>query len=224
MYSKKSVRLLSAVAGAAMSVAGCAMDAPASAPEVQSVEQPLTVLRSDDGTYMVLVSASGTGCQKGEWNASLSPDGQTVTMTFDYYELSVFESVPTVSLNCAISMKFQTKGNRTAQIDAITYNGYAFLEDSTVSATQQATYSFGGNTSAGTSTTTLTGPFDNTYQITDALPLNRRKSSTCGQSHALTAATSVTLTNGGSGKAGLFYTGAINADAKLGVHLNWTDC
>ncbi|MET0344087.1 MAG: DUF4360 domain-containing protein [Polyangiales bacterium] len=211
-----------------MSLLGCAAEVPGSEQTVESAESALagkTVkLSPANGAYTVTVAASGTGCPTKEtWIATLTPDGTNLKVDFTAYEVFIDPTLDRLSLNCAIEMKFNTKRKQTVEVEAISYTGYAYLEAG-VTATQKVEYTFGAKNEAGTSLTTLTGPYDNDYLITDTLPSPRKKASKCGKDHKLTADTALTAINGNPRANAYVNTRDLSGDVTVGVRVKVKDC
>lgn len=230
MYPNKVVRrLLSAVVGLALPLVGCAAEGTGSELEIEGTEAALAAktvkLSPASGDFTVQVTASGTGCPtKESWDATLAPDGTSLQVRFGYYELFMDDTQDRLSLNCTLGLKFNTKRKQAVEVETVSYTGYAYLPAG-VTATQKVDYTFGAKTEAGSSTTTIAGPFDDDYAISDTLSASRTKSSKCGVDHKLTADTALTLVNGTPRVYGAYInTRDLTGDATLGVRLKWKTC
>lgn len=96
-----------------------------------------------NGLFTTLVHAKGSGCPRDTWKAGISPDGQTFTITFNAYESRVSPGRSVDQKDCGIDVAIAGTQNLQFAIGTFYYQGYAFLEDRSMTATQSADYSFG---------------------------------------------------------------------------------
>jgi len=103
---------------------------------------PLLASRQSTPIQVTSVSATGSGCPAGSWTIELSPDGQTLLVAFNNYQVAVGPGIPSSmrERTCDVTVGLSYPlGCTTATIDN-TYHGFAELH-SGVSATMSTQYS-----------------------------------------------------------------------------------
>ena len=102
----------------------------------------------DDGAYVsAQVSASGTGCPEGSYEARVGPDGE-VALSFDDYEVTVGEGAAEVTKECQISVKLSAKTGVSYAVSKYAHHGHATLEKG-VDGKQSSSYYFPNARSVG---------------------------------------------------------------------------
>ncbi|RYG71765.1 DUF4360 domain-containing protein, partial [bacterium] len=71
---------------------------------VASVGQEVEV-QNPNGVYFASVTANGTGCPAGSWEANIDPAGETFTLTFSAYETSLAPTERLSVKDCQIGIK-----------------------------------------------------------------------------------------------------------------------
>jgi hypothetical protein len=229
--------LLSLSALACAGAAGCAADgADPSADDVdpeegvtseQGLSQTVTVA-NPSGVYFANVTANGTGCPSGTWDAAISEDGKAFTLTFSQYEALVEPSRSFAIKDCAIGIDLKTPSGYSFAVSGFHYQGYAILDRRGMSAKQTAKYYFQGDPTMGIEKqSTMTGPYDDAYTFTDKVPVASMVWSPCGTTRRLNANTRLLLRNNWN-KTGTGYINTISVDGeaktKFVFDLAWKTC
>jgi hypothetical protein len=214
--------------------AGCAAESTETPDdEVASTEQGLgqTIdVPNPSGAYFASVTANGTGCLPGSWEAAISPDGKAFTVTFSAYE-AVVEPGQSFSIkDCNIGIDLRSPQGLSYSVGSFHYQGYTILDKPGMSATQTAKYYFQGNPlPARENRSTLTGPYDNSYIFSDQIGIVDLVWSPCGATRRLNALTRLQVRNN-SRKTGTGYTNTAAVDATVDTKfrfvfgLNWRRC
>lgn len=196
--------------------------------------QGQTVLQPS-GLFTTLVNANGTGCPKGTWQAGISSDGQTFTMTFSAYETRIDEGQASTSKDCSISVAILGTKKLKFEVAALYYQGYTMLETEGMSAVQTANYSFDA---AGVLTgiagidvplrdeirseNVTKGPFDQSYTNSDRVGGAWSK---CKKANNLQIRTRLSLHNDAARSgSGYFNTSAVDGSLSFAWKLNWQTC
>jgi hypothetical protein len=223
----KSVFL--AAAFAAVSVVACA--SPSSEEALgestenlgQSVDVP-----NPSGAYFARITANGTGCPAGTWDASISPDGKAFTVTFSKYE-SIVEPGQLFSIkDCNLAIDLRTPEGFSFSVSSFHYQGYALLDQAGMSAKQTAKYYFQGNpVPAKENRSELKGSYDDSYVFSDQIGIADLVWSPCGAQRTLNAATRLVLQNNPA-KTGTGYLNTASADGEIETvfrfGLSWKRC
>ncbi|MEV4159797.1 DUF4360 domain-containing protein [Nonomuraea dietziae] len=146
--------------------------------------------------YISSVSASGTGCPPGTWEAAISPDGKAFTVTFSSYETFVEPGDAASDKACTLSLNVHTPPGTSLSTVEFSYQGYALMDQAGMSATQSASYDFrGAPVPAQSVRSQLSGPHDGPYLFSDRILLHDNVASAQGATRALNAETRLVLTN-----------------------------
>lgn len=203
--------------GAAPRDAGMQRPPPAQPAAGTGTGTPITV-PDPNGVYFANISASGTGCPAGTWNARLSDDGLAFTITFSKYEVSASDTDTTDrrSANCALVLKMNSPRGLSYAVSYISYSGLANLQ-SGVRAVHNTNYDFTGQnirangaTPRGARTRTINGPFDDSFVFEDKVTTNDIVFSQCGTARDLLIQTSLQIVNGRPKKNGIISLAAID--------------
>jgi hypothetical protein len=215
---------------AAVSAVACAV--PGGSEPVSETEQNLG--RSIDvpnpsGAYYASVTANGTGCPAGTWEAAISPDGQAFTVTFSGYEAVVEPGQAFAVKDCNLAIDLRTPDGYSFSVSSFHYQGYATLDQDGMSASQSAKYYFRGNpVPAKEIRTDLGGPYDDSYVFSDEeIPLEDMVWSPCGENRTLNALTRITVRNNDARSGhGYFNTSAVDGEVKTVFRfgLAWQQC
>ncbi|MEU4510896.1 DUF4360 domain-containing protein [Nonomuraea wenchangensis] len=146
--------------------------------------------------YISSVSANGDGCPPGTWEAAISPDGKTFTVTFSSYETLVEPGVDASSRECTLSLNVHTPPGSSLSALKLSYQGYALMDQAGMSARQSASYDFRGvPVPAQSDRSPISGPHDDSYLFTDRILLRDKVLSAQGATRALNVDTGLVLTN-----------------------------
>jgi hypothetical protein len=215
--------------------AGCAGDAnPEDEQPIENAEQGLGQSKdvpNPSGAYFASVTANGAGCAPGTWEAAISPDGKSFTMTFSAYEAVVEPGQASSVKDCNLGIDLRTPQGRSFSVSSFHYQGYTLLDQPGMSAAQTVKYYFQGNpVSSKENRSQLLGPFDNSYLFSDRIKLRDRVWSPCGASRRLNALTRLTVRNNDR-KTGSGYTNTSAVDAEVAPRklkfefgLEWKNC
>jgi hypothetical protein len=213
--------------------AGCAADGASPDDELASTEQGLgqTIdVPNPSGAYFASVTANGTGCLPGTWEAAISPDGKAFTVTFSAYEAVVEPGQAFSIKDCNIGIDLRSPRGLSYSVSSFYYQGYTLLDQDGMSATQTAKYYFQGNPlPARENRSELRGPYDNSYLFSDEIGIVDWVWSPCGATRRLNALTRLQVRNNSS-KTGSGYTNTSAVDATVDTKfrfvfgLSWRTC
>jgi Domain of unknown function (DUF4360) len=211
-----------------LSATGCVnadVDAASPSEELQTSSEALTV-PNPNGSYFASVTANGTGCPVGSWDASIAADGQTFTVRFSAYEASVNPGILLSVKDCQLAINLHSPQGLSYSVGEIFYSGYAFLDRAGMTGRQTAKYYFQGNPVASSDgRSTLTGPKDDAYTFNDNVGIADLVWSKCGVDRNLNVQTRLTLQNDAA-KSGTGYlnTSAVDGSISLKFRLFWKTC
>jgi hypothetical protein len=218
---------------ACVGAAGCAADSAQPEDGVESAEQGLgqTIdVPNPSGAYFASVTANGTGCLPGTWEAAISPDGKAFTVTFSAYEAVVEPGQAFSIKDCNIGIDLRSPQGLSYSVGSFYYQGYTLLDQPGMSVSQSAKYYFQGNPlPARENRSDLQGPYDNSYVFSDDIGIVDLVWSPCGATRRLNALTRLQVRNNSS-KSGSGYTNTSAVDATVDTKfrfvfgLNWRTC
>jgi Domain of unknown function (DUF4360) len=195
-------------------VAGCAAPSSESEETTGGTAEALDV-PDPSGVYVAALTANGTGCPAGTWDASISPDGTTFTVSFATYELMVNPGQAFVVKDCQIGIDLKTPSGFTFAVNSFYYQGYNLLDSDGMTAQQTAKYYFMGNPVPGvTFQSNMTGPYDDSYLFANDVPVADLVWSPCGVTRRLNAQTRLILKNNAA-KTGSGYLNMSTADGMV---------
>jgi hypothetical protein len=180
------------------------------------------------GTYFAHITANGTGCPAGSWEAGISDDGHAFTVTFSSYEAIVNPGQAFSIKDCTLSIDINTPSGFSFAVNSFYYQGYATLDSEGMSAKQTAKYYFRGNPVPGREfTNDMVGPFDDSYLQSNQVETANLVWSPCGATRTLNALTRLVLKNN-SAKTGSGYLNASSVDGEVDAQwvfgLTWHKC
>jgi hypothetical protein len=207
---------------------GCS--APTSESEEQETESSHSELTSFGG-YVADVTAAGSGCPAGSWNAAISPDGQTFTLTFSAYEVKVSPGQLFDIKQCVINVGFRDPQGLPLSfiVGSIYHQGYALLDSPGMRAARNSTYVFSANGASvkgpgsPSQHAEITGPYESSYLQTDNVFAGVW--SPCASVSNLVVNTNLMLQNNAQ-RSGSGYLNAATVDGRLTVafRLAWRHC
>jgi hypothetical protein len=222
-------RMVARSALSTLSILAVACTAPrpteGQAEPVGSTNQEL-ILPNPNGIYFANITANGTGCPAGTWEANIDPAGETFTMTFSQYETSLSPGQRISVKDCQLAVKLHSPQGLSYSISSFFYSGYAYLDSVGMSGRQTAKYYFQGNPIDGIEARTdLVGRFEDEYTYQDSVPLPDLVWSPCGSERLLNVSTRVITINNPE-KTGTAYmnTLAIDGSVQLKFRLSWRTC
>jgi hypothetical protein len=220
---------ISLAALACMSATGCAGEPSSSDESMGNSTQALgsTIdVPNPSGTYFASVTANGTGCPAGTWDASISPDGKAFTVTFSSYEAIVSPGQAFSIKDCTIGIDLRTPAGISFAVTSFHYQGYAILDSGGMNAQQSAKYYFMGNPVPGVEQkSNMDGPYDDSYLFSDDIGIASLVWSPCGTSRRLNALTRLVLKNNAA-KTGSGYLNTSSTDGEVVFEfgLTWRAC
>src|SRR5262245_56650539 len=125
--------LVSLSALACVGAVGCSADASSddasSDPQTEAITSATTVpVVNPSGVYFANITANGTGCPAGSWDAAISEDGKAFTVTFSQYETTVEPGQALSIKDCALGIDLQTPSGFSFAVSGFYYQGYAILD------------------------------------------------------------------------------------------------
>src|SRR6185436_3537723 len=134
-----------------------------------------------NGAYFASVTANGSGCPAGTWDAAISSDGQTFTLRFSQYETTIDPGQAIAIKDCQLQIKLHSPQGLSYSVSSFYYSGYAFLDQEGMTAAQTAKYYFQGNpVAASENRSDLVGPLDKEYVFNDSIGTGDMVWSQCG--------------------------------------------
>lgn len=145
--SASRLAILSTFALVSVGAAGCSADATeqdTSDTTTQDLGAAVNV-PNPSGSYFASVTANGTGCPAGTWDAAISSDGQTFTLRFSQYETSLNPGQVIAAKDCQLAIKLHSPQGLSYSVSSFYYSGYGFLDAPGMTGRQTAKYYFQGN-------------------------------------------------------------------------------
>ena len=220
--------LVASAALVSVGAAGCSQDT-SDIEESTSSTDALTNgidVPNPNGSYFAKVTANGSGCPAGTWDASISDDGQTFTMRFSSYETTIDPGQAIAVKDCQLAIKLHSPQGLSYSVSNFYYSGYAFLDQAGMTAAQTAKYYFQGNPLASSENRSdLRGPLDKEYVFSDAIGTVDLVWSKCGLDRDLNVATRVMARNN-TRKTGSGYISntTVDGSVELKFKLSWRRC
>jgi hypothetical protein len=194
------------------------------------------VVAGPNGLFSTVVNANGSGCPKGSWNAAISPDGQTFTVTFSQYEAQIGPGQSQATKDCALDLALLGTANLKFEIGSFYYQGYVALDNPQMSAVESADYTFNA---AGAITgligidiplpgelhsqSVIGGPVSQSYLNTDNV--GGGKWSPCGKANDLHIRTHLKLENDPAlNGSGYVNDSTVDGSLRLGFKMTWQTC
>jgi hypothetical protein len=216
--------LIAASAFVCVGASGCASTTDSTPEETGGATEALggTVnVPNPSGSYIASVTANGTGCPAGTWDASISPDGTAFTVTFSSYEAIVGPGQAFSIKDCSLGIDLKTPSGFSFAVDSFYYQGYSLLDSDGMSAKQSAKYYFMGNPVGGVSyDRTMTGPYDDDYLFSDEIATANLVWSPCGTTRRLNVTTRLVLQNNAS-HSGNGYLNTSTVDGEHDIVFRW---
>jgi hypothetical protein len=226
----KRSRILALVTVATLAATGCAADPGGAQDTGASTDEALSgiVVPNPSDAYFARVTANGSGCPAGTWEASISPDGQELSIKFEQFEAILNPGQAVAVKDCTIGIDFGSSGGLSFAVERFRYEGYVMLDQPGMTARQTAKYYFTGNPlPARDSYSDMPGPEDNSYLFQDDILAEDLVWSPCGTSRRFNAQTRLVLMNNAA-KTGSGYTNTTSVDADMGMvfrwNLSWRTC
>lgn len=178
-----------------------------------------------DQVYIQNLSYAGTGCPAGTASSYISPDAQAFTIAFDQFVAVTGPSVSFVESrkNCRLLVDLRFPQGWTYAIFRADYRGFAAL-DRYVYGLQRSYYYFQGTLNQVPLRTTLRGPYNNDYLISDTLGLETVVWHPCGARRALNIDSSVQVRSYSYGSQGLMTVDSIDGEVEHTYHVRWRRC
>jgi len=224
-----SLALVASAALVSIGAAGCSTDTSDVDQNTDATESNLGTginVPNPNGSYFASVTANGSGCPAGTWDAAISDDGQTFTLRFSQYETTIDPGQAIAIKDCQLAIKLHSPQGLSYAVSSFYYSGYAFLDSSGMAAAQTAKYYFQGNPiAANENRSDLRGPLDKEYVFQDNVGTVDWVWSPCGVDRNLNVATRVQLRNNPR-KTGSGYISntTVDGSVELKFKLSWRHC
>jgi hypothetical protein len=180
------------------------------------------------GAYFANITANGSGCPAGTWQAAISDDGKAFTVTFSGYEATVSPGAAMSVKDCTLAINLKTPEGLSFSVSDFHYQGYAILDQPGMTAMQSAKYYFQGNPVPATENrTNLTGPYNDSYLFSDSIGVADLVWSPCGASRTLNAQTRIVLQNNAQHNgSGYMNTSSVDGQVQTVMRfgLSWRTC
>jgi hypothetical protein len=212
---------LGAIAAFAISFAavGCTTETTDSTGETTEAVGTAVAVPNPSGAYFAKVTANGSGCPAGTWDAAISDDGKAFTVTFSAYEATVEPGKSFSVKDCTLAIDLKTPTGFSFSVTDFHYQGYAILDKAGMTARQTAKYYFMGNpVPAVELRSDMKGPYDDSYVFSDSIGVADMVWSPCGESRRLNAQTRLIVRNNTS-RSGSGYLNTATADGEVDTKL-----
>jgi len=176
--------------------------------------------------YVENITYGGTGCPQGSVSQSLSDDRTTFTLIFDSYIASVGPGVllSESRKNCQLNVNLHIPQGWQYSIASADYRGYVEL-DKGVTALQESTYYFQGDTNQVSSPANFAGPVDKDYLVHVEIPFTSVVWSSCDVVRPINANTQVRISTIGNPKgSGMMTTDSIDGKIEHKLSFAWKRC
>jgi hypothetical protein len=175
-------------------------------------------------TFINGITYGGSGCKQGSVSSSISQDLTTFTLIFDSFiaETGQGKSISDSRKNCQINVDLRYPQGWSYSIVSVDYRGFVSLPKGT-SAEQSALYYFSGETAQSKSSTKFQGPYENSYLVSDKIPVQQIVWSPCGKviQGNVNAAVSI---SGDRSKSALMTVDSIDGKVKQIFGVQWRKC
>jgi hypothetical protein len=184
-----------------------------------------------DGGYVADVTAAGSGCPAGSWNALISPDGQTFTLLFSAYEVKVSPGQLFDIKQCLVNVGFRDPQGLPLSfvLGEVTHQGYALLDTPGMRATRTSRYVFSANGASAhgltppTQFANIVGPYQSSYVQTD--DVFSGKWSPCASISNLVVDTNLMLQNDAQRRgSGYLNTATVDGALTVAFRIAWRHC
>ena len=167
------------------------------------------------------VTAYGSGCPRGSWTASVSPDGQALTLVFSQYQTTLGPGQRRSQKYCSVDIKLRSNRRGDSSLGTFFFSGFVALETAGMRARQTASYWFRGPTVVtGDPRQDFEGPLADEFVLRDDVALRRGGAQACIVRGILHIDTRLVLENDPSRSgSGQINTLAADGTAKLGIAL-----
>jgi hypothetical protein len=184
-----------------------------------------TVSPDPSQVYIKGITYGGTGCPQGSLSSFISADRQTFTLIFDQYVASIGPKVAITEnrKNCQLNIDLQYPSGFQYSVFNTVYRGYVDLDDG-VTARQQSTFYFSGQSAQTSTGTNFKGPRTGDYTLSDQLGLSSVVWSPCGSPKALNLNSEVRLNSSKTGASGLITDDSIDGKVTFIVGVQWQNC
>lgn len=214
-----------------LAAAGCAADPGGEGAPGASTGEALTGgidVPNPSGEYFASLTANGTGCPAGSWEASISPDGQEFAVAFSAYEASISPGQAFAVSDCTLALDLKSPSGLSFAVTDFTFQGVLLLDSPGMSASQTTKYYFQGNpVPAKESRYYPTGPYDGTYLFHDPVTVADLVWSPCGITRRLNAQSRLVVQNNPKKTGtGDFKMNAMAGDSRILFrwNLTWRTC
>ncbi|KIF01801.1 hypothetical protein PL81_33575 [Streptomyces sp. RSD-27] len=207
-------------AGAAAAFAAAALTPPAGAAAGPSFAPPEQIT-------IDVVQANGSGCRPGTAAVAVAPDNTAFTVTYSDYMAQVGPGAAPTDFrkNCQLGLSLNVPQGYTYAITQADYRGFASVQQG-ATATQKASYYFQGMSQTVSRSHSLRGPFQDNWQVTDAVPVEALVFHPCGAKRNLNINTELLTQAGSSSAAGTSFIAMDSTDGSITTkyHFSWKTC
>jgi hypothetical protein len=175
------------------------------------VVPPKQTLRGVSGLYDAEIQAVGSGCPAGTTDVTLDDDGQTFSVRFSAFRLTIEPATTARSADCTFQLRLRSAAGLTFLFDVLSVEGRATLPEGVrarVAVRLQSAFP------TSELQARLTGPVDGPFNVKADVRLADAAWSPCGLTRDLTLSTRVQLFNAERAVSGFVSLGAADdADA-----------
>ena len=173
--------------------------------------------------YVNNFTYAGSGCPSGTVASDISEDAQAFTLLFDRY---IAEAGPGIARsenrkNCNVLLNLHVPAGWSFTIMSVDYRGFAQLDSGTIGE-EVSEYYFQGQRGPAFSTS-LRGPYNDDYVVSDDIPIQDMVWSQCGVNRALNIKTQVRV-NASYNRRALMTLDSIDGEFRQIYHMQWRRC
>ncbi|MFD0258860.1 DUF4360 domain-containing protein [Kitasatospora indigofera] len=181
-----------------------------------------------DKIVIDVATVNGSGCPAGTAAIAVSPDSTAFTVTYSDYTAQVgLGSKPTdFRKNCQLNLRVHVPQGFTYAIASADYRGFAHLEKGAVGV-QKANYYFQGSPQTSSLSHQFTGRLDDSWQVTDTVPVAALVWAPCGETRNFNINTELRVNAGTSDPArttSFMTMDSTDGSIRTTYHLAWEYC
>lgn len=179
------------------------------------------VLREPKGAYVASITANGTGCPAGTWDANLAADGTTYDITFSAFYVEVDRATAVSIKNCVLGFRLHAPEGLSYTVSDAMFAGGMYLEDG-VQVRFQTRYWFQGHPDEGDAVRTdIAGPRDEPFLFEDTREDVNLIRSRCGTDEQLNVDVTMRLLNSAPRRNGFVWIEEIPTQS---LKIAWKRC
>jgi hypothetical protein len=158
-------------------------------------------LLANDAAKLVQVTANGTGCPAGSWNATLDASKKSFIVSFSSYIAQLKPESSLTVKDCQLAVKLD--GRFSYAVEALGYDASAALGDGVQATASAEAYLQGDPSKSVSFSKKQVGPFKGTITVGESIPAAKQVWSTCGVDRDVNIKTLVRVQKGSASSSGM---------------------